>query len=149
MKALSPTEIVAVLDQARIAHVGVLADGEPYVTPLSFVPTGDGIAFRSVIGKRLDAIAAHPNVSVEITLHDEATGSWRSIVASGHATLVEDHTEETAIVQAILSKYPESFKNLLGDTAPGRGYIVRVSFDQVTGRGSGGAFEPRSRPGRL
>lgn len=151
MDTLNSQEIAEVIADTRVAHIGVIADGEPYVTPISFVPLADGIAFRSLTGKRLDAIAANGRVSIEMTVHDEDTGAWRSVVASGSATVVEDPHEEATVIQGLLARYRESFENLFGDSAPGIGkaYIIRVVFGTVSGRSSGSYLQPRTRPGRL
>lgn len=151
MNNLTPAEIAEVLEEGRVAHIGVVADGEPYVTPLSYVPFGNGIAFRSLAGRRLDAIAKNPRVSVEVTLVDDATGSWKSVVATGDASVVDDSREAAEVIQLVLQRYAASFESLLGDKGPAltRASVVRVEFDDVTGRGSDGHLQPRTRPGRL
>ena len=151
MNILTPDEIAEVVAEARVAHIGVISYGEPYVTPISYVPTGDGVAFRSLAGRRLDALGAAPRVSVEMTIVDEATGSWRSVVASGDAAVVENPREEAEIIQLLLHRYSESFDRLLGASGPtvSRASVVRVEFDSVAGRSSGDRLKPRTRPGRL
>lgn len=151
MNQLTPQEIAEVIDGAKFAHIGVISNDRPYVTPISFVPLGGSIGFRSLTGKRLDAIAANGQVSIEITEYDAATGSWRCVVAAGHAVVVEDPTEEANIIHALLTRYAESFNSLLGDTAPamGRAYVIKIEFDEVTGRSSGTFLQPKTRPGRL
>lgn len=151
MNTLTPQEIAEVISAARFAHIGVVADGEPYVTPISFVSLGDGVAFRSLSGKRLDAILENPRVSIEITEHDQETGSWRSVIASGSATVIDDPQQEASIIQQLLQRYAESFNSLLGDTGPSfsQAFVVRVDFDGITGRSSGTFLQPKTRPGRL
>lgn len=151
MNTLTPQEIAEVIGAARFAHIGVVANGEPYVTPISFVPLGNGVAFRSLTGKRMDAIAANARVSFEITEHDTDTGSWRSVIASGKAVVVEDTQREAEIIQQLLNRYAESFNSLLGDTGPtlSKAYVIKVEFDAITGRSSGTFLQPKTRPGRL
>lgn len=151
MNTLTPQEIAEVVAGARFAHIGVISNGAPYVTPISFVSLGDGIAFRSLTGKRLDAIAANPKVSLEITEYNSETGSWRCVVAEGTAVVVEDTQEEASIIQQLLKRYAESFNSLLGDTAPSlsKAYVIRIVFDAITGRSSGTYLQPKTRPGRL
>jgi nitroimidazol reductase NimA-like FMN-containing flavoprotein (pyridoxamine 5'-phosphate oxidase superfamily) len=151
MNSLTPQEIAEVIADARVAHLAVIADGEPYVTPMSFVSLGDGIAFRSLAGKRLDALRANPRVSIAITQHIPETGAWRSVIATGTARVVEDTKQESIIIEKLLSRYSESFRTLLGDSAPtlSRAYVIRVEFDSITGRSSGAFLQARTRPGRL
>ena len=151
MNILRPDEIAEVVVEASVAHIGVISDGEPYVTPISYVPFHNGIAFRSLAGKRLDAIGAAPRVSVEMAIVDEATGSWKSVVATGDASVVENSQEAAEIIQLLLQRYAASFESLLGDKGPTltRASVVRVEFDEVAGRSSGDRLRPRTRPGRL
>jgi nitroimidazol reductase NimA-like FMN-containing flavoprotein (pyridoxamine 5'-phosphate oxidase superfamily) len=90
---LTPDEIIAVVSEACVAHIGVRPGGDPYVTSVSYVPFGNGIAFRSLSERRLDAIASNPRVSVEVTVVDHETGSWKSVVASGRSSVVDDSQE--------------------------------------------------------
>ena len=151
MNSLTPQEIADVIASARYAHIGVVSNGEPYVTPISYVTLGDGIAFRSVTGKRLDAIAANPRVSLEITEYEEETGAWRSVVAAGHAVVIENPQEEAAVIQQLVARYAESFNNLLGEDPAtlSKAYIIKIAFDSTSGRGSGSFLQTRTRPGRL
>ena len=151
MNQLTPQEIAEVIAGAKFAHIGVVSEGMPYVTPISFVSLGDGIAFRSLNGKRLDAIAANPRVSVEITEYNADTGSWRCVIADGRAAVIEDPNEEASIIQSLLKRYAQAFNSLLGDTAPSlsRAYVIRIEFDAITGRSSGTFLQPKTRPGRL
>lgn len=151
MDILKPEEIAEVIAEARVAHIGVISEGEPYVTPISYVALGDGIAFRSLAGKRLDAISVNPRVSVEISLHEPEIGSWRSVVASGNATVIEDTYHEAEMIQKLMNRYAESFDSLLGDTGPtlSKATVVRIEFDAIAGRSSGSHLAPHTRPGRL
>ena len=151
MNTLTPQEIAEVIGGAPFAHIGVVSDGEPYVTPISYVTLGNAVAFRSLTGKRMDAIATNPQVSLAITEHDPETGSWRSVVASGRAAVVEDTQQEAAIIQQLLNRYSDSFNSLLGDSAPSlsKAYIIKVELDTITGRSSGSYLQPKTRPGRL
>lgn len=151
MNHLTPQEIAQVIEGAKFAHIGVISEGRPYVTPISFVPLGGAMAFRSLTGKRLDAIAANPDVSIEITDYTEQTGAWKCVIADGKATVIEDPNLEADIIHALITRYAESFNSLLGDTGPGMGkaYVIKVDFDGITGRSSGTYLQPKTRPGRL
>jgi nitroimidazol reductase NimA-like FMN-containing flavoprotein (pyridoxamine 5'-phosphate oxidase superfamily) len=151
MNELTSEEITEIIEAAPFAHIGVVANGEPYVTPISYVTFGDRIAFRSVTGKRLDAIAANPRVSVEITEHNEETGAWRSVIAAGHAVVIENPHDEESIIQQLRTRYAAAFNNLLGEdpSSLSKAYIIMIEFDEVTGRSSGAYTKERTRPGRL
>lgn len=151
MNILTPDEIADVVAEARVAHIGVVADGEPHVTPLPYVPFGNGIASaRSPEGGPMP-LRGIRGLAVEITLVDDKTASWRSVVASGNSSVIDDSQEAAEAVQLLLQRYAESFESLLGDKGAtlGRASVVRIDFDEVAGRGSDGHLQRRTRPGRL
>lgn len=151
MEPLAPDEALAVFDDAEIAHVGVISEGVPYVTPISFVIDGDVLRFRTGPGRRQQAIAAGSPVCVEAFTFGE-TGAWKSVVAWGTAVVEHDPDTGRATVEALHAKY----ERFMGDplSAPSRGpmqepVFVSISLDTVTGMSSGGGFGQRTRPGRL
>ncbi len=147
MTGLSPEECWEVLEQGTVAHVAVLDDGEPYVTPLSYVVVGGRLAFRSAPGRRAAAIAAAPRVCIDGTLVEGS--AWRSVLVWGDARVADDPELHAEVVAALLAKYPE-------ETAPGfsspapfpeERHVVVVTPMEMTGRSS--AADPPVRPGRL
>ncbi len=153
MDALTRPEIDQILASAPVAHLGVVdLDGIPYVTPLSYVYTGETIAFRTMEGRRIQALVANPRVCVEIMEHDAETGDWRSVIAFGTAEIVEDDIAAGAFIAQLLHKYDQTFEGLFG--LPDRAglsvaYVVRIVLDEVSGRTSGRFLGTKTRPGRL
>ena len=151
MEPLAPSDALAVFDDAEIAHVGVISEGVPYVTPISFVIDGEVLRFRSGPGRRQDAIESGSPVCVEAFTHGES-GAWRSVVAWGTAAVEQDPDIGRATVEALHAKYAR----FMGDplSAPSRGpmqepVFVGIALETVTGMSSGGGFGHRTRPGRL
>jgi nitroimidazol reductase NimA-like FMN-containing flavoprotein (pyridoxamine 5'-phosphate oxidase superfamily) len=66
MDQIGKDEALEVLQSAPVAHLGMIEGGEPYVTPMSFVVSGDRILFRTMAGKKLDALRASHSVCVEV-----------------------------------------------------------------------------------
>ncbi len=154
MDALARHEIEEeILAAGRVAHVGVVdEDSNPYVTPLSYVYTGDAIAFRTLEGKRIRALRSHPRVCLEVMDYDHESGDWLSVVGFGNAEIVEDDIAAGAFIAQLLHKYDQTFEGLFG--LPDRAglavaYVVRVVLDDVQGRTSGRFLGTKTRPGRL
>ena len=153
MDALTRPEIDQVLAEAPVAHLGVVdVDGNPYVTPLSYVYTGDTIAFRTKEGRRIEALRANPRVCVEVMEYEPESGDWRSVVAFGNAEIVDDDIAAGAFIAQLLHKYDQTFEGLFG--LPDRAglaiaYVVRIVLDDVSGRSSGRFLGTKTRPGRL
>jgi nitroimidazol reductase NimA-like FMN-containing flavoprotein (pyridoxamine 5'-phosphate oxidase superfamily) len=153
MGPISQEEAMEVLTTAMVAHIGVLADGEPYVTPMSYVVDEGRILFRTMPGRKLEAIKESPKVSIEVSQLDEATGDWVSVIVRGNAVESEDEAERARALELLMDKYRQFIgsplstggMHLLGSSPN----VVVVSIEEVSGMSSGRGWEHRTRPGRL
>jgi hypothetical protein len=153
MEELPAARVDQLLDSARFAHIAVVSDGDPYVSPLSFVRFEDSLYFRCTQGERIEALRAHPRASVSIVEFDDETGE-------------DDHTED-AVVVLFLDKYRD-YTPALGsgprlhtfddagigwigtaEVPPGDAVLFSLEMGEVTGRTSGRWMTPGTRPGRL
>ena len=153
MDELSRDESLTLLDESMVAHLGLIADGEPYVTPMSFVREGETILFRTTAGRKLDALRKHPSVCLEVSAFDEETGDWASVIVSGTAEEVTDPVTKQRAVDGLFRRYARAIGDPLSrgglQPLPGSSYVVEMSIDEITGLSSGRGFAPRTRPGRL
>lgn len=153
MNELTAAECWTLLDAAEVASIAVVDEGEPYVTPMSFVQRGDTIFFRTGPGRRLEAIRNHPRVSLNLYAVNGETGDWHSVNVWGDAEIVHDDELEAEVIALFLDKYrpyagpPASWG--APELVPGSAVVVRVTIDAISGRSSGSAFGPKTRPGRL
>ncbi|MEX1125015.1 MAG: pyridoxamine 5'-phosphate oxidase family protein [Acidimicrobiia bacterium] len=153
MDSISEEEARQFLGEAMVAHIGVVSDGDPYVSPMSFVLDGSRILFRTKPGKRFDAMAVNPKVSIEVSRFDDETGDWMSVIVQGHAAERTDPATTTRAVELLMEKY----ERVLGSPLNRDGFqamasfphVVEVSIDEITGMVSGRGFSFRTRPGRL
>ena len=136
-----------------MAHIGVMSEGEPYVTPMSFVADDDRILFRTKPGKRHEAMQENPAVSIELSIFDDETGDWTSVIVRGRAAEAGDDATITLTVQLLYQKYGTVLGSPLsrGGIQPMASFphVVQVTIDEITGMTSGGGFAIRTRPGRL
>ena len=149
MKQLEWTDCAQLLTNHPLAHLGVWADDEVYVTPISYVMTADGrLAFRTHEGRRLEAIRKHSRVCIEVATFNDATGEWKSVIAWGTATKVTRPAMIHSIEEALIAKYQSSvsYPATIGKSNEGSAVVI-VDLDTVTGRASN-TFVFRSRPGR-
>lgn len=141
------------LESAMVAHIGVVIDGEPYVTPMSFVMAGNRILFRTKPGRRFAGIEENPVVCIEASSFDEETGDWTSVIVKGPASVARD--DET--IQTTLSGLFEKYRQVLGSPLTRGGiqpmasfpHVVAVDIVEISGMSSSGPFSLRTRPGRL
>lgn len=152
MKDLVQSQVQALLADEPVAHVAVLAWGKPYVTPVSYVWLEDALWFRTAPGARLDAVVANPDVSVEVSRFDVATGYWESIIIAGRGEVVSDREAEDRVERALRAKYRRITRSALDmppDVVPKEGAVVKVVVESLSGRSSGAGLRGPDRPGRL
>lgn len=106
----------AILDEALICHVGFIADSRPQVLPMFFVRIGSTVFFHASIDAYMAKLAAMDSgleIALEVSIVDalvlgraEATHSanYRSVVAHGIATLVEDASSRKQVLAALMEK---------------------------------------------
>ena len=112
-----PSQILNILDTAKVLHLGLAVDNEPYVVPMNYGYTmedGHMIVYlhSALKGKKLDMIRANPKVFFELDC-DLAPFegmvacryglSYSSVMARGEARIVED-VEEKKKAMSILMK---------------------------------------------
>jgi nitroimidazol reductase NimA-like FMN-containing flavoprotein (pyridoxamine 5'-phosphate oxidase superfamily) len=154
MQELTRDQALEVLESQPVAHLGMVIDGAPYVTPMSFVVDGDRILFRTMAGTKLDAIKANPEVCVEVASFDEETGDWVSVIVRGTARLVDDASTRQSTIALLFSKYQKVMGSPLsggGSMEPpgGSPHVIEVPLADMTGMSSNGGFRARTKPGRL
>ena len=153
MEPLTAGQAMRFLDESLVAHIGVVSAGVPYVTPMSFVVDGDRILFRTKPGKRHEAMLENPAVSIEVSIFDEETGDWTSVIVVGKAAEARDNATILLTVQLLFQKYGTVLGSPLsrGEIQPMASFphVVEVPIDEITGMNSGGGFAMRTRPGRL
>jgi nitroimidazol reductase NimA-like FMN-containing flavoprotein (pyridoxamine 5'-phosphate oxidase superfamily) len=153
MEPITDSRALQFLEDAMVAHIGVIADGEPYVTPMSFVVDGDRLLFRTKPGRRLEAINANPLVCIEVSYFDEVTGDWISVVVKGKATERMDEPTMTRAIELLLKKYAAVLGSPLGhggiQAMASFPHVIEVPLRNISGLTSGSGFSHRTRPGRL
>lgn len=108
------TTVHAILDEALVAHVGFLADGQPRVLPMAFVRIGERIYVHGARANRmLGALVAGGSICVTVTLLDglvlarsafHHSVNYRSVVALGEAREVTDPEEQQAAFAALVER---------------------------------------------
>lgn len=167
MRDLPDGRIDFLLDDAKFAHLAVVSNGDPYVSPLSFVRHENSLYFRCGPGERVEALRAHPSATASIVEFDDETGAWESVLVRGEVTFVDSEMTEDAVVVLFLEKYSD-YSSELGSGAHlsdaeefdigwvgsaevprGEAVLFRLAMGEVTGRTSGRWMTPETKPGRL
>lgn len=151
MKELTWDRCQDLLTESQVAHIAVISEGEPYVSPISYVLVGNAVCLRTGPGKRVDALRQNPRVCVEVSAYDEAAGDWESVIIWGTAEFVDDDREAQEIIFAFMEKYREVLGSPLNPAGmmPEPDVVIRIPIEETSSRDSGDYFSVRRRPGRL
>jgi nitroimidazol reductase NimA-like FMN-containing flavoprotein (pyridoxamine 5'-phosphate oxidase superfamily) len=100
-------DLHAILDEAVVAHVGVVDARQPFVLPCAFARDGDRLLLHGSTGSRLfRSLAAGRPACVTVTLLDglvyarsvfHSSMNYRSAVVLGRATTVDDDDKKAAL----------------------------------------------------
>jgi len=116
-----------ILDEAYIAHVGFVVDGEPRVLPMTYGRIDDVLYLHGAVGNAMLRASAGAEVCVTVTLLDglvlarsafHHSMNYRSVVLLGTATKVEDEAEKR-----------QAFDAVVEHVLPGRSSVARPSTD--------------------
>jgi hypothetical protein len=122
-------ERAAILDEALVAHVGFVVDGQPFVIPTLHARQGDTLYLHGSAASRMAKhLAEGLPVCVTVSLIDglvlarsayHHSINYRSVVVLGRARAVLDPEEKRAALRALVEQ-----------VAPGRAAEVRAPNEQ-------------------
>ncbi|MFP5255919.1 MAG: pyridoxamine 5'-phosphate oxidase family protein [Acidimicrobiia bacterium] len=116
-----------ILDEAYLAHVGFVVDGQPRVLPMAYGRDGDVLYLHGAVGNAMLRASAGAEVCVTVTLLDglvlarsafHHSMNYRSVVLLGPATKVEDPAEKR-----------RAFDVIVDHVLPGRSQVARPAND--------------------
>lgn len=122
------TTVEAIVDEAYVAHVGFVVDGEPRVLPMTYGRDGDVLYLHGAVGNAMLRASAGAEVCVTITLLDglvlarsafHHSMNYRSVVLVGTAEKVDDPDEKR-----------RAFDVIVDHVLPGRSETARPTDDE-------------------
>jgi len=140
-------QILAILDTAKVLHLGLAVDNEPYVVPLNYGYTmeeGKLVLYLhgATQGKKLDMIRANPNVFFEIDCDRMPFEGkvpcqygmvYSSIMGRGTAHIVED-VEEKKKAMTILMKTQTGKDFEFNDRLVSIVAVIRIDVSEYTAK---------------
>lgn len=133
---LTREEIDAFLREQVVARIGCHADGETYVVPVIYAYDGAAAYVMSIDGRKTRMMRESPRVCFEADSYDQATGSWRSVIAQG--TYEELEGDDAANALGLLAASFVERTGRLPARPPSTGEVSVVAFrirlDELSGR---------------
>ena len=146
-KVTDPTEIIRILDTAKVLHLGMSVNDEPYVVPMNYgyaMEEGKLVLYlhSAVKGRKLDMMQANPKVFFSIDC-DRMPFEGRvpcqyglvysSIMGRGTATIVED-VEEKKQAMTLLMKTQTGKDFAFEDRLVSIVAVIRIDVAEYTAK---------------
>ena len=142
-----PGQILQILDTAKIVHLGLAVDNEPYVVPMNYGYTMEDGKLTVYLhcshrGRKLDMIRANPNVFLEMECDlvpfegDVACRyglAYSSLMGRGKAEIVEDVEEKKKALVLLMKTQTGkefSFENKMTTIVT----IVKINVSEYTAK---------------
>jgi len=147
IKITEPDEISRILDTAKVLHMGLAVDNEPYVVPMNYgyaLEDGKLVLYlhSAIKGKKLDMIRANPNIFFSIDC-DRMPFEGRvpcqyglvysSIMGRGKATIVED-VEEKMQAMTLLMKTQTGKDFSFNERLVSIVAVIRIDVEEYTAK---------------
>ena len=147
LKITDESQITQILDTARVLHLGLAVNDEPYVVPMNYGYTKeDGklvLYLHSALqGKKLDLIRANPRVFFEMDCDRMPFAgekpcqyglAYSSIMGRGNARIVED-VEEKKKAMSILMKTQTGKDFTFEDRLVSIVAVIRIDVSEYTAK---------------
>lgn len=132
---LSSGEARDLLRESRLARLGCIIDGEPYVVPVNYYLDGDCAYVHSLPGRKVEALRANPRACLQVDdIKDDVL--WRSALAYGIYEEIKSHDERARVLNAFHERFPlltpvESA--ITQDASPPAVIVFRIRIHAVSG----------------
>ena len=141
------TQIMHIMDTAKVLHLGLAVDNEPYVVPMNYgytVQDGKMVIYlhSAVRGKKLDMIRANPKVFFTIDCDCvpfegekpcQYGLAYSSVMGKGVARIVED-VEEKKEAMSILMKTQTGKDFSFADRLVSMVAVIRIDVAEFTAK---------------
>jgi uncharacterized protein len=137
----------AILDEAYVAHVGVVDDGAPVVIPYACARVGDELVLHgSTRAGTLSAVATGVPVCATVTILDglvfarsafHSSMNYRSVVVQGAARVVDDPREKARLLDALVDHLMPGRRAQLREPTEGEleaTQVVAIRLDAVSAK---------------
>lgn len=139
MRMLSSDEARKLFQFARVARLGCIVNGEPYVVPINCYLEDDSLYSHSLNGLKISGLRENPRACVQV---DEIEGDlrWQSAIAFGKFEEISKPNERADVLNKLLGRFPmltpvESAIAI--DGSPQEMIVFRIKIERLTGVSEG------------
>jgi len=135
-----------IIREALVCHVAMADRDQPYVVAMNF-GYADGCIYlhSAIVGRKLDILRRNNRVccafetGLDLVRADTACAwgmRFRSVIAFGSVTLLEDQAEKEAGLRIIMGQYGQGKFSFPPD-AVAKTAVIRVEIEEMTGKKGG------------
>jgi nitroimidazol reductase NimA-like FMN-containing flavoprotein (pyridoxamine 5'-phosphate oxidase superfamily) len=127
------------LQSARIARLGCIVNGEPYIVPINYLFEGNYIYGHSLEGVKIAALRENPRACVQVD-EVESDLRWSSALAFGRFEEIVKSSERTEILTKLLKRFPVMTpveSAIVRDGIALEIIVYRIRVDRITGVSEG------------
>jgi len=123
------------LGKGRVARLGCIVDGGPYIVPINYYFEDGCVYSHSLPGLKISALKENPQACLQVDVV-ESDIRWRSVLAFGNFEEVITPGERSKILNKLLQRFPmltpvESA--IVDDALPPSVIVFRICIDRLTG----------------
>jgi nitroimidazol reductase NimA-like FMN-containing flavoprotein (pyridoxamine 5'-phosphate oxidase superfamily) len=132
---LLENEARELLANGRLARLGCVVNGEPYVVPINYFVEEDCAHSHSLPGLKISALRENPSACLQLDqIEDDC--HWRSVIAFGKYEEIENPEIRKQILGKLLERFPmltpvESA--IVNDAAAPPIVVYRIRINRITG----------------
>lgn len=105
LKMLSNEEGRRLLQATRVARLGCVVNGEPYVVPINYYLEGDYLYSHSLPGLKISGLRENPRACLQVDeIQDDLR--WLSVIAFGEYEEITKPNERADVLTKLLHKFP-------------------------------------------
>ena len=139
MKMLSNDEARKLFQVARVARLGCIVNGEPYVVPITCHLENDSLYSHSLGGLKISGLRENPRACVQVD-EIESDLHWRSAIAFGKFEEITKPSERADVLSKLFKRFPlltpvESAIALDGGVQ--EVIVFRIRIERLTGVSEG------------
>lgn len=132
---LSEGESRQILGEGRVARLGCIVDGGPYIVPINYYFENGCVYSHSLKGLKILALKENPKACLQVDVV-ESDIRWRSVLAFGSYEEVTNPGERSRILNKLLQRFAmltpvESA--IVDDAEPSSVIAFRIRIDRISG----------------
>ncbi len=135
MTHMKEEEARALLHRGRIARLGCIVDGDPYIVPVNYI-FEDGCAYiHSLHGEKIEGLRAYPRACLQVD-EIEDISNWRSVLATGNFEEINNPEERAAALNGLFKRFPMLTPieaAIAQDATPLAVIVFRIRIEKVHG----------------